>query len=326
VVRAAADNAPTIEIGQSMVTKSTVPKTLLPDGVFSDPAKLVGRVTSQMIPKGMPITASLLAPEGTPPGMVAKIPDGYRAVAISVDEIVGVGGFVKPGARVDVVIVMSGQGRNQNISRVILQNVEVLAVGQKTETSGQSATVSRSVTVLVKPEDASKLSLASQKGKLRLALRSQEDFREPKPVTLTDEDLLSDSSSARRRGKTNDSLLGMLFGDLQKKAEPQDDVKARPEGAPTPPSQKVWEIEVLSGSEAYKVKFDEEGNSTVQESGEAHPAGKTNTSPKSNAVAPTRIQPARTDSTPTARPNAGGIEADEAEQVKMLEALEARGE
>jgi len=322
VVRAAADIAPTIEISQAMVTTTTAPKTLLPDGVFSDPTLVVGRVTSQMIPKGMPIAASLLAPEGTPPGMVAKIPDGYRAVAIQVDEFIGVGGFVKPGARVDVVIVMTGRSKNQNISRVILQNVEVLAVGQKTETGTQGAAVTRSATVLVRPEDASKLHLASVKGKLRLALRSQDDHREPKPVMLTDEDLLTDGRAARRRNADDNSVFSALFGNLSKPDKPQVDVTTGPGAAA---EQKDWEVEVMSGSEVYKVRFDPTGKNVGDAPAEPQSADKNKFPRISGAVLPGVIPGRAVNPGAAATPNAGDTDAEDggAEQDKMLETAEA---
>jgi len=311
VVRAAADIAPTIEIGESMVTVVAVPKPLLPDGVFTDPKQVVGRVSSQMIPKGMPVTPSLLAPEGTPPGMVAMIQDGYRAVAIQVDEITGVGGFIKPGARVDVVMVVSGQGRNSNISRVILQNVEVLAVGQKTETSVQGAAVTRSVTVLVKPEEASKLHLASTKGKLRLAMRSQDDRREPKAVTLTDEDLLTDGAS-RNKKRGEDSLLARLFGNLPKASNPQDDVRGGPEASPAP-ENRAWTVEVMAGTEVFEVKFDSEGKTSepVPTEGRKPSSNKSKLPSAGGAVAPGEKQDNAVSSLKTATPaaateNAGG--------------------
>lgn len=320
VVRAAADIAPTIEIGESMVTVVAVPKPLLPDGVFTDPKQVVGRVSSQMIPKGMPVVPSLLAPEGTPPGMVAMIQDGYRAVAIQVDEITGVGGFIKPGARVDVVMVVSGQGRNSNISRVILQNVEVLAVGQKTETSGQGAAVTRSVTVLVKPEEASKLHLASTKGKLRLAMRSQDDRREPKAVTLTDEDLLTDGAS-RNRNRGEDSLLGRLFGNLPKASESQDDVRDGSKALPAP-ENKEWTVEVLSGTEVFKVKFDSEGKTSEPVSTGAQKPGtnKGKSLSTDGAVAPGDKQGTMANSLTTATPNTGTQGTGAEKQTDTIEA------
>ena len=314
VIRAAADIAPTIEISETMVSKTTVPRSLVPDGTFSDPAKVIGRVSAQMIPKGMPVTTGLLAPEGTPPGMVAKIPDGYRAVAISVDEIVGVGGFIKPGARVDVVMVISGQGKSSNVSRVILQNVEVLAVGQKSDTSGQGAAVTRSVTVLVKPEDASKLHLASTKGKLRLAMRSQDDRREPKPVTLTDEDLLADGYSSRNRNQSVDSVFDRFFGNNSPKLpECRDDVDEE--------ASKNWVVEVRQGAEVYQEAFDSEGKRIVQASSGTRSlnAGKSKSPASDRAGAPSSVQPNHENST-TGAPSAQGQGTGGEEQDMVFEA------
>jgi pilus assembly protein CpaB len=286
VIRASTDIAPTVEIAEAMLSKASVPKALVPEGSFSDAKKIVGRVSSQMIPKGMPVTNSLLAPEGTPPGMVARIQDGYRAVAIQVDEVVGVGGFVKPGSHVDVVIVMSGASKNQNISRVILQNVEVLAAGGKTDSGGQGASVSRSVTLLVKPEDASKLSLAAQKGKLRLTMRSQDDRREPKAVTLTDEDLLTDGAPSRNKGQGEGSVFDRLFGNLSKVTNAPVDTTAGSQVAPAPaPQEKEWVVEVLSGAEVYQVKFDAEGRNMEQVPAQSHTAGKTRSPGKASSIA-----------------------------------------
>jgi Flp pilus assembly protein CpaB len=258
--------------------------------------------------------------------MVAKIPDGYRAVAIQVDEIVGVGGFVKPGARVDVVIVMTGQSKNQNISRVILQNVEVLAVGQETEMGSQGAAVTRSVTVLVRPEDASKLHLASTKGKLRLALRSQDDHREPKPVMLTDEDLLTDGTSARRRGAEDNSVFGLLFGNLSKPNKSKVDVKAAPDVAKATPEQKDWEVEVMSGTEVYKVKFDSAGQSVGQMPAGPQSAGKSKPSGTRGVIVSGGIERNTAGPAATATPSAGGVEDGGAEQDRILEAPENAGE
>src|SRR4029079_11731054 len=108
----------------------TVPESLCPKLAVRDKSEVVGRVTSNSIPQGCPIVQSLLAPKGTLAVMAARIRDGFRAVAVKVDESIGVAGWVKPGSHVDVIAVMSGKdgSKNETVSRLILQNLEVLAV------------------------------------------------------------------------------------------------------------------------------------------------------------------------------------------------------
>jgi pilus assembly protein CpaB len=264
VVRAKVNISPTIEIKEEMIELTEVPASFVPEGAFHDSKKVVDRVTSQMIPKGALVAPAYLAPPGTPPGMLSRIKDGYRAVAIKIDEIVGVAGWIKPGAHVDVVMVLnprSGQ-RASAMSTVVLQNVEVLAVGQKVETGDSKAALSRSVTVLVKPEDATKLHLATTKGKLRLTMRSQDDNEETEPVILTDRDLLPTGLSAWESDTESDAdrLRRLFGGQAQATTRPADNqqsglmlASAAPVAQPTEPA---WEVEVLSGRKAYKLAFD----------------------------------------------------------------------
>src|SRR5438876_13770 len=123
VVRARVDMAPTIEITEQMVEMASVPETLCPKLAIRDKKEVIGRVTANSIPQGCPVVQSLLAPKGTLPGLAARIKDGFRAVAVKVDESVGVAGWVKPGSKVDVVAVMSGRAgsKNEIISRTILR-------------------------------------------------------------------------------------------------------------------------------------------------------------------------------------------------------------
>jgi pilus assembly protein CpaB len=302
IVRANVDIAPTAEITKEMIELVEVPKALAPEAPFQKLEGLVGRVTSQMIPSGVPIAPCLLAPEGTPPGMVARIQEGYRGVAVKIDEIAGVAGFISPGTRVDVLIVMSPKGhRGETISKVILQNVEVLAVGQKVENRNGKAEITRSVTVLVNPEDATKLHLASSKGKLRLALRNQDDRSEPKPVVLTDDDLLEDGPPSD--GKTEQdgpSLLAHLFGKLAKvQPEPADKAVSESPGlaatepplsspvAMAHPGGEEWVVEVLSGPQAYRVRFD----SDRMDASEIRERSNRTTAPPENSVRPTSFGP-----------------------------------
>lgn len=276
VVVATTDIAPTLEIREAMLKVVKVPKALVPKLAFTEPQELIGRVASHAIPNGLPIVSNLLAPKGTPAGMAVRIPEGFRAVAVQVDEYVGVAGWIKPGSHVDVVAVMTaprGTGRSEQISKIILQNIEVLAVGADIGSGGEGgATVTKSVTVLVAPEQVSKLHLAATKGKLRLAMRSPDDQESVNRLVTTDADLLLDQQGpVKSSGGGALRVLSHLFAKDPKPAPEQTDKTAvtPPVEPPAPPVQAVaaveqkpeWVIEVLSGPQSYAVRFEDSSGS-----------------------------------------------------------------
>jgi pilus assembly protein CpaB len=156
------------------------PKESTPDGAFDTPEKLAGRVAVVNIAAKEPITESRLAPEGTAAGLSAVIPEGYRAMTVKVDDAAGISGFITPGTLVDVVVVIDpreGAGNQDPVSKIVLQNIKVLANGQnidkpKDEREAQSV---KAVTLQVTPEQAEKLALASSEGRLQLVMRNQID-------------------------------------------------------------------------------------------------------------------------------------------------------
>jgi len=127
-----------------------------------------------------PVTDYKLAPEGSAGGLSAVIPEGYRAMTVKVDDVVGISGFVMPGALVDVVVVINpveNNGQQNPISKIVLQNIKVLANGQnidrpKNDREPESV---KAVTLQVTPEQAEKLALASSEGKLQLVMRNSVD-------------------------------------------------------------------------------------------------------------------------------------------------------
>jgi pilus assembly protein CpaB len=153
------------------------PESLVPTGTYSEPGKLVGRVTITEILPGEPIVEARLAPEGSAAGLPAIIPAGSRAMTVKVDEVIGVAGFIAHGTFVDIVSTVNVGGANdESISRVILQNVKVLASGQQLQPQkdGQPVEV-RTITLQVTPEQAEILALASNAGKLQLVMRNSVD-------------------------------------------------------------------------------------------------------------------------------------------------------
>jgi len=166
-------------ITETMVCARAVPAPMVPRDAFTDAEALVGRVTGMSIVPGIPITKQMLAPPGSEPGLRAKIPAGYRAVSLKVNEESAVAGFIMPGSRVDVLV--SGRSGKEMSSRVILTDVEIGAVGQSLSQVGQdgkTVRMSKSVTLFLKPEDVQILHANSGRGKFRLALRGDADRRD----------------------------------------------------------------------------------------------------------------------------------------------------
>lgn len=134
-----------------------------------------------------PILEAKLASQGSGGGLPATIPEGMRALSVAVNEVVGVAGFVTPGTMVDVLVTgnIPGASGGGNVTRTILENVRVLAAGQKIEQDrdGKPQTVPV-ITLLVNPDDAAKLTMAANQGKLQLALRNTIDTKlvAPAPV------------------------------------------------------------------------------------------------------------------------------------------------
>ncbi len=195
-VVAAVDISATMEITKEMLKEIETPETpLLGEDGFASMEGLVGRVTAMQIAAGSIVRGSLLAPEGTPPGLTVRIKPGFRAVSVKIDEVTGVAYQLQPGGFVDVIAVMDVRRdrRNETISRILLQKVEVAAVGRTlsddSESSGK-AKVAKSVTLLVRDKDVPKLHLAQTKGRLTLAMRSADDDLESNPGNATESELL----------------------------------------------------------------------------------------------------------------------------------------
>jgi pilus assembly protein CpaB len=152
------------------------PVANLPEGRFSDPKEIVGRGVIVPMSANEPILDSKLAAKEAGAGLGSAIPEGMRAVAVRVNDVIGVAGFVVPGTHVDVMIIGTPAGNGQMTSKIFLENVQVLAAGQNVErdVNGKPQS-SQVVTMLVTPEDAQKLALAGD-GRIQLALRNPIDM------------------------------------------------------------------------------------------------------------------------------------------------------
>ena len=216
----------------------------VPPGMATKKDGLIGRGVIAAIYQGEPVMESRIAPQGAGAGLAATIPPGMRAVAVRVNDIVGVAGFVLPGMRVDILIDGNAPNTptsNGNQVKTILQNIEVLSAGQNYQKDAEGKPiVVPVVNLLVSPEQAETLSLASNETRIQLVLRN--------PL---------DTQSA----KTNGASVAGLFGTSKPTAAPAPRPQApvvrvsvpipAEHAAPPPPIQ----IEVFNGGVRTETRF-----------------------------------------------------------------------
>jgi pilus assembly protein CpaB len=155
------------------------PASSLPAGTYSARSKVMGRGVILPIAKGEFILPSKLAPENAGSGLPSLIPPGMRAVSVRVNEVVSVAGFVGPGTRVDILLTGTPNGSSEPQTTTVLQNVAVIAAGQRLERNAAGdAQNTPVITLLVSPDDAERLTLASSEGHIQLALRNPLDTRQ----------------------------------------------------------------------------------------------------------------------------------------------------
>jgi len=148
-----------------------------PPGSFTTLAQLDERVAASLILPGDLILENKLAPKGTLPGITALLSANQRAMTVKVDEASGVAGFLTPGSRVDVVVVVDkGEYNKDPLAKLLFQNLKVLGTGQKLENRpGDKPQIVPTVTLEVTPEQGERLALAAQEGRISLVVRGQGD-------------------------------------------------------------------------------------------------------------------------------------------------------
>lgn len=211
---------------------------IAPQGAITQAKDAIGRGAISNIYNGEPILDSRLAPMGSGGGLAATIKQGMRACAVRVDEVVGVAGFVTPGMRVDVLVSgvpPNSNGSQETQTRTILQNIEVLSAGTdiQKDAEGKPQQV-QVVNLLVSPEDAQVLALASNQMKIQLVLRN------PLDTTV---------SPVKETAITN------LFGGTDK-PQPKASTTSH---KPRPAAAQPFTITVINGDRRSEAKFASSG-------------------------------------------------------------------
>jgi pilus assembly protein CpaB len=152
------------------------PGDAMPAGFIGSTKAAVGRGVITPVRLNEPLLDTKLASMDAGGGLPIVVGEGLRALSVRVDEVVSVAGFVVPGTRVDVLLTLQPPGSTEQTTKVIMQNVQALAAGQQIQKDKDGKPISVTViTLLVNPEQAEKLTLASNQGKIQLALRNTLD-------------------------------------------------------------------------------------------------------------------------------------------------------
>ena len=171
-----------VQIKPTDLKIARVPRDRVPSGAFQKIEEVVGRPVVSNILLDEPVIAGRLAERGSGFGLAPVIPPGMRAVAVKVNEVVGVAGFVLPGMRVDVLVTVRPPGDSGARASTILQNVPVVSAGQQIQADSSGTAVNAPVvTLLVTPEQAEILTLAGNEGRIHLVLRNSSDLALAKP-------------------------------------------------------------------------------------------------------------------------------------------------
>jgi pilus assembly protein CpaB len=215
----------------------TLPQSAVPPGAFSATSQVLGRGAILPISKGEFILPSKLAALNAGAGLPSMIPPGMRAVSVRVNDVVSVAGFVQPGTRVDVLATGNQGGGNERQTITVLENVAVIAVGgsllERLTGGEQNAPV---ITLLVSPDDAQKLALASQEGRIQLALRNPLDTK---------------------KGGIGATRTSSLYpGDKPAATEPKPKIRKMAAKGPAP-APAPYQVEMIRGSKRDETKFEE---------------------------------------------------------------------
>ncbi|HEX3282277.1 MAG TPA: Flp pilus assembly protein CpaB [Pyrinomonadaceae bacterium] len=248
-----------IQLGEKITAEhlmlAPIPNGSIPDGAFKKIDELVGRVAITPIGVREPITTLKLAPVGVGGGLPAVIPEGYRAMTVKVDDVVGISGFVMPGSYVDVVAVIlppSKQGVEERgpISKIVLQNIKVLASGAKIDSpeNQREPTSVKAVTLQVTPEQAERLVLAANEGKLQLVMRNYGDSEESQTKGASKNSLLTGESYVAPPNNEPTSQALKPTTHIKKATEP-------PPKEPKPAAQQAPRnsVELIEGSKRREI-------------------------------------------------------------------------
>ena len=208
------------------------------DGAFTRPQDIVGRTLLYPIAAGQPLLDRQLSAAGGSTGLSTRITEGMRAISLKSDQVVGVAGYLFPGTHVDVLVSLNTNTNQNPITSTVLQDVQILTAGQKMQPDpdGKASQVDV-VTLLVTPEGAEKVALASAQGRIHFVLRNSADH------SITDNPATELASLTKEAPKTPAAAPAPVV------------VRRAPVAAPPPPPRAPYQVEIIQGDKQSVEKF-----------------------------------------------------------------------
>jgi len=260
VVIAARNVAPGTVLTNEDLRVKHWPASLIPPGAHSEVEEVLRRSVRVPLVAGEPVLEAKLSGKDSGPGLAALVPPGMRAFTIRTPHVAaGVGGFIQPGNRVDVLLTTRSSGSNDptggGATTTLLQNVKIIAVDQRLDAGDKSATEPeelKSVTLLVTPDQAAKLDLGMNVGTLHLALRNPEDDRQSnaRPATMAELRFHQEDALPSRLEGVNE-LIGKVAGMFAR----GDAGKKEEDAAAIAPRRPTAHIRTLRGSHRGNVRI-----------------------------------------------------------------------
>ena len=261
--------AANIAVGEALTAKhikiAEWPDSTVPAGALRSAKDAEGRVARTSIVAGEPLLDAKLAPAGQGGLMPVLVPAGKRAVTIKVDEAIQKSGFVVPNSRVDVLVTMARQSGQTRESRMVLQDVMVLASDQIVEMKDNKPVTMTTVTVAVSPQEAERLALSQNEGKVTLALRNLQDNAQISTPGVTTAQLLGSPAPAPAIAKSSAKTSASTKRSTTKRSSPPAPVAPHPAAAAqspattsapqAAPSVSKHTVSVIKGANATDVVF-----------------------------------------------------------------------
>jgi pilus assembly protein CpaB len=236
------------------------PSATVPAGSYSSIDSVVGRVAKIPVFKGEPIVPGRLAPPGTGPGLEVKITPGKRAMAIKINDVVGIAGMIRPDSRVDVLVTLKEDDprAQRQRAKLFMSNMRVLSVGTDVERGDDGKPINATTAALeVTPDEAERLAIAMNQGTIQLVLRGYGDPDSIRTAGATSSDVMAQLTAAP-------TVRATPVSSAPRRSAPRRSTPPRPAVqqaavAPPPKAPEPYVIQVFRGEKVTSQKVDTSG-------------------------------------------------------------------